>query len=202
MKEKYYNEKQLKILSLYTSDYNARFHLRKIAREIKGDTKTISISLKRLEKLGVIISEKRGKHKEFMLNFNFKNPFTSYFLTMAEIHKATEFLKENFKIQKIFEIIKEKGNVIIVFGSYAKGLETKGSDLDILIVNGKIDMETIEKIENLYGIKISPIHFSEEEFIQMQKNKETFFKEVLNAHVILKGFEFFVENTMRNYYGL
>ena len=200
MKEKYYNEKQLRILSLYTTDYTAKFHLRRIARIIKTDTKTTSINLKKLEDLGIIISEKTGKHREFMLNF--RNPLVHYFLIMAEVYRTVELLKKNFRIRKIFEMAEDKANIIILFGSYAKGLATKESDLDVLIIDGNLDPTTAEKIENLYGIKISPVHLSKEEFTRMQRNKEVFFKEILTTHIILKGFEFFVETTWRNYYGL
>jgi len=200
MKEKYYNEKQLRILSLYATDYTAKFHLRRIARAIKADTKTTSINLKKLEDSGIIISEKTGKHKEFMLNFS--NSFTRYFLIMAEIYRNIEFLRKNFRIRKIFEMIENKAEVIILFGSYAKGSATEESDLDVLIIDGDLDSKTAEKIENLYGIKLSPISLTKKEFTRMQKNKEVFFKEILAAHIILKGFEFFVETTRRNYYGL
>ena len=198
MKEKYYNKNILEILSLYTSDYSARFHLRKISNLIGKDTKTTSLNLNRLEKIRVLNSEKIGKHKEFSLNT--KNRLTKYFLIMSEIYRTVEFLRKNFKIRKIAELVTDRVEVAVIFGSYAKGLATDDSDLDLIIVNGNLN-EIVNDIENLYGIKISPKYFSKREFIRSQKNKDSFFIEILNSHIILNGFDFFINTTWRNYYG-
>ncbi|MEM5811661.1 MAG: nucleotidyltransferase domain-containing protein [Candidatus Aenigmatarchaeota archaeon] len=198
MKEKTFDEKMLEILSLYTSNYEAKIHLREITRKIKTDTKTASLNLKKLLELKVLKSAKIGKHKEFFLNN--ENIVSKYFLIITEIYKSFTFLSTHFKIFKIFEMLEELADGIIIFGSYAKNIATKESDLDLLIINGNIESKRMEA-ENLYGIKISPKYFSTKEFIRAQKVKDILFIEVLSSHIILKGFELFVNTTWRNYYG-
>ena len=119
---------------------------------------------------------------------------------MSEVYKTIEFLRKNFKIKKIAELITDRAEVAVIFGSYAKGLATNVSDLDLIIINGNLN-KIINEIENLYGIKISPKNFSKKEFIKSQKNKDNFFIEILNSHIILNGFDFFINTTWRNYYG-
>ena len=51
----------MEILSLYTQDYRAKYHLREIAKILKKNHATIHPHIHNLEKDGILSSENRGK---------------------------------------------------------------------------------------------------------------------------------------------
>ena len=76
----------------------------------------------------------------------------------------------------IFEDILEKSNLIILFGSYAKGIPKENSDIDLY-------METKEKIRNdLFNIKTGKFNCN-----------DLLIKEIIKNHVIIKGTELYYE---------
>ena len=200
MKEKYINDNTLKILGLFLDDYKKFIHIREIARKIKADTKTTSSYIKKLENLRIVNTKYIGKHKEVYLNTT--NSLTPYFLILSEVYRCINFLKKNFKIKRIVEEVANEGYSLIIFGSYAKGIANEESDLDLILIDGKISEDKIEEIEESYGIKISPYTISKKQFANMQRKKDSFFREILGSHIIIKGFSFFVLSTWKYYYEL
>ncbi len=83
--------------------------------------------------------------------------------------------------------------IFAVFGSYAKGLETKKSDLDILLIIPSKESEGIfeNAIRKIYApVKKSPIIVTSDEFMEMIKsNKFNVGTEAKKHHVILYGAE-------------
>ena len=87
--------------------------------------------------------------------------------------------------------------VMIVFGSYAKGTETKGSDLDIFIIApAKEDIPALEKVAQQYtkakkGIVVVDVHG----FLEMIKNQNTLNvgNEARKHHILLYGAETYYE---------
>ena len=84
-------------------------------------------------------------------------------------------------LEEITKKIDEK--LIILFGSYAKGLAKKDSDIDIYIdtLNSKIK-KNAEKINKKFSVKIGKYD-----------NKSLLIKEIEKSHVIVKGVEEFYE---------
>ena len=73
--------------------------------------------------------------------------------------------------------------MIILFGSYAKGLENKNSDIDIYI-----DSTNIKLKKNLRTI-YDDLSFQIRKF----NNRDLLIKEIIKNHVIIQGGETFYE---------
>ena len=111
-----------------------------------------------------------GKSKTIGLNT--KNPIVKAHLIISSDEEKKEFLEKQPIIRKISNEIKAK-DIVLLFGSYAKGKETEKSDIDLLIINkdGKKSI-SLSKHELLYQKKINPIFLTRKEFKNMLKDKE------------------------------
>ncbi len=95
-------------------------------------------------------------------------------------------------ISKIVAKIKEaySPEKIILFGSYAYGNPTRGSDIDLLIVKNTKDrvidrMVQIYKMIDIRKIDLSPFVVTPEELKQRLEIGDHFFKEILSKGVVL-----------------
>ena len=84
------------------------------------------------------------------------------------------------------EVEKRASGILVVFGSYARGEETRNSDLDIFLI-GKIGELT--DLEELWRIKINTVKSTKGKF----DKGNNFIKEIIKNHIVLKGVEDFVE---------
>lgn len=182
------HNKYHEILKQFLGDFNRQIYGRNLIEKVKLSQKNIAITLNELEENNVLISQKAGNMKYFSLNK--ENPLIVRYLMLAEIDSSIEFLRNNPKINHIINAI-IKNQIIVVFGSYAKGLQKKDSDLDLLII-GNYDKKKIREIRENYGIKISIKNTSKEGFIKSMKEKNMLMNEILNNHIILSGYEEFV----------
>ncbi|MDD4353493.1 MAG: nucleotidyltransferase domain-containing protein [Candidatus Nanoarchaeia archaeon] len=134
----------------------------------------------------LIIMETVGKSK--IMKLNSKNPIINFYLTISSEEEKKEFLKKQPIIKKIASELETKA-VVMLFGSYAKGSEKDSSDIDLIIINkdGKKSI-SFSKYETLFNKKINPLFFTENEFIQMIKEKEeNVGSQALKNHIILKN---------------
>src|SRR3989344_7755697 len=145
-------EVHLKILSLYTKGYNKNYYIRKIKKMQKISTRTALLTLEDLEKRTLLTSTRRGKIKTYQIKPDIT---TREYFVMAETYKKINFFQKHLTIKTIIEKIENQiKGMALIFGSYAKGLEKKDSDLDIFVV-GDCNNEKIKEISDIYGIKIS-----------------------------------------------
>ncbi len=131
-----------------------------------------------------------GKSKVIKLNVN--NPVVKAHLTVASDEERKEFLKSQPLIRKICNELKTK-DIVVLFGSYAKGKQNEKSDIDILVVNndGKKSL-SFSKYELLFKKKINPIFISKREFKEMLRDRdENIGKQVLKGHIVLNAIEDF-----------
>jgi predicted nucleotidyltransferase len=81
--------------------------------------------------------------------------------------------------------------VMLLFGSYAKGRQTKTSDIDLMFITNEKDFERkITDIISLLPLKTHILVFTEEEFIRMKDAKKpNVIKEAIDNSIILYGIE-------------
>ena len=83
-----------------------------------------------------------------------------------------------------------------VFGSYAKGIEKKDSDLDIFIA-GDYNSEEIKKVSRNLGIDISVNCYPMETF-EENITKDILLKEILKNHIVFVNAEQFIQKVLKN----
>lgn len=183
------------ILRHYLGDYNQAIYGRNLIGKVSLSQKAIAIALNKLEKGGILRSKKQGNIKFFSLNTD--NPEIKDIILSLEITKKLEFLKKHRKITNIF---KTDDRIVGIFGSYAKSIETKDSDIDIFIIGNKLK-EDYGKRGKLFDMKISIKYFSEKDFINLVKNKNSLVKEIIKDHILIFGLENFINTIWSNHYG-
>jgi len=178
------NNQKLKILEEFSEDYSKRIYGRAIAKKLSLNQKTVSNVLLALEGENILKFAKEGKNKYYFLN-RF-NPHIKEIIKLIEIGKKINFLEKHKNIRRLFdEIEKRSKGICVIFGSYAKGSETKDSDLDIFLAG---DLSSIKDLEETYQISINVIKAK-----KINLENDTILNEVLKNHIVLKGIEEFME---------
>lgn len=158
-------------------------HQRELSKELKTSLTRVQSILKDLRDINAVDYKESGKNHIYFIK---KNIISKSLILNAENYKLMRLLRKYPYLESIFrEIIKiYPKEIIILFGSYAKGREKKDSDIDIYIntTNHKIK-EEIQKIYDALSIKIGK--FNPEDLL---------IKEIIKNHIIIKGGEKFYEN--------
>jgi len=141
-------------------------HLREIARALNESHSTILRKINELLKENVLDYKKEGKNKIFFIKNNLK----------AKKHPELSIILEDIK--KDFS----KG-MIILFGSYAKGIPKKDSDIDIYLETNNNNIKTrVKETNSKLSIKIGKFD-----------TKSLLIKEIIKNHIIIRGLEDFYE---------
>jgi uncharacterized protein len=186
-------ENSLQVITLFTKGFNREYYIREVQRLVKISPRTSQLILEDLESKGILESKLRGKIKTYKLQFN---ETTKRYLILIEQYKILSYLKNNNFIKEIIEKISPHINGIgLIFGSYAKGIEKKGSDLDIFIA-GEYNKDEIKKISKTYGLDISIKCYPIKTF-EKNINQDFLLKEILKNHIIFSNTELFIENVLK-----
>ncbi len=157
-------------------------HVRGIAQELNQSHSTILRKLNKLNKDNVVDFRIQGKNKVFFLK---KNLISYNYVLQSEIYKSTKLTLQFPELGIIFEEILEKTDekLIVLFGSYAKEIPKKHSDIDIFIrTNSRNVKKTVEEINSKIIVKVGDFD-----------NRSLLIKEIIKNHVIIRGYEEFYE---------
>ena len=176
-------ENHLQILTLFTKGFDKEYYIREVEKILKISPRTSQLILDDLENKTILESKTRGKIKSYNLK---KSHLAKEYLILTEMYKRISFLENNLLIKEIISKIEPYINgICIIFGSYAKGIQKKDSDLDIFIM-GSYNEQEINKISKLYKINLSIKNYSKEIF-KKNINKDIFLNEIFENHIILIG---------------
>ncbi|MEK6863354.1 MAG: nucleotidyltransferase domain-containing protein [Nanoarchaeota archaeon] len=169
-------------LEIVESLLRADNYVRGIAKKLNESHSTIFRKLNNLKGKNVIDSRKEGKNKIFYLKDNI---IARSCILQAELHKLTKLLRHNPELGIIFEEILKKTDetLIVLFGSYAKGLAKKNSDIDIYI---ETKNRNVKKI-------VGDIHSKISVKIGTFDTKSPLIKEIIKDHIIIRGIEVFYD---------
>ncbi|MEK6819235.1 MAG: nucleotidyltransferase domain-containing protein [Nanoarchaeota archaeon] len=157
-------------------------HLREIARSLNESHSTVLRKISELQKENILDYKKEGKNKIFFIKNNLKSRNYVY---SAEINKLNKILKKHPELAIIFEDIKKnfRKGMIILFGSYAKGIPKSDSDIDIYLeTNNNNIKNNIKEINSKLNVKIGKFDTG-----------SLLIKEIIKNHIIIRGLENFYE---------
>ncbi len=187
-------ENHLRVLSLFTDGYNRGYHIREVEKLLMISPRTAQLVLEALEHKGIIASTTKGKTKDYLLK---RSTSCQRYMFFAEQYKAITFFEKKLMIKEIIDKISPLiSGIGIIFGSYAKGIEKKHSDLDVFIA-GKCDVPGIRKVSELYGVDVSVKCYPLRTF-EKNVGNDVLLKEILKNHVVFLGLEQFVKAVLRN----
>ena len=173
------DNKELEILGcLFKSDA----HVRELERVIKIPHATLIRALSRMEKQNIVDYKTMGKNKQYFIK---KNLRARKMLEMMESYKLLRIIEKHPFLEPLFlDIIKKcNSELIILFGSYAKGISKQGSDIDVYIETEDLKVKkSIEELNSRLSVKIGK--FSKDALL---------IKEIIKNHVVIKGVEMFYE---------
>lgn len=140
-----------------------------------------------------IVFEKRfGKVLVYSLNVDTHFARTAFYL--YSVDRTVLFSKKHSTINKALkEIPENKIDVLIIFGSYAKGKESERSDIDVLCVTPYQDVvkSKIRSLKHAYNKDFSPLVMDRLEFEKIKKENKEFWSDLIEYGVIFKGHELF-----------
>ena len=187
------SKNEIKILNLYRKNIYLKSTIRNIMKETKSKSyQRIHESTKKLIKKNILKEEKIGNSNLITLKLSRQT-----IINLAYLDEQESFKIPNYKT--IIEIQEIKDFIIVVTGSYAKGTQTKKSDLDLVIItpNNKDIVKIQKKVEHKTMLLIPEIHlyvFTNKDFTEMIQNKEeNYGKEILKNKIILKNAQNYYE---------
>jgi len=157
-------------------------HGRELAKELKTSLTRIQSILNEFKHINVLDYKIEGKNHIYYVK---KNLVSKTFILNAENYKLAKLLRENLTLEPIFKEIVEKypHELIVLFGSYAKFINKKDSDIDIYIATtDKQIKKVVENISSSISVKIT--EFNKEDLL---------IREIIKNHIIIQGGEIFYE---------
>lgn len=175
MEQKDYNMEILNVL------LDGKSHVRSIARRLSTNQMTVSRKLKKLLDKNVVDFKREGRNQVYFIK---DSPEARAFVIMAEQYKLLKCIDKYPYLKSIVKNIQNdrKIRLAVIFGSHAKGLAGKSSDIDIFIETS--DRELKEKysgMDSRLSIKIGKL------------GSNSLSEEIEKNHVIIKGGEIYHE---------
>jgi predicted nucleotidyltransferase len=166
-----------KILALFFLNPGQQYYFSEVARLTKTRQGVVQRELSTLTAAGLLIAETRGRQRFYSVNQ--KNPIFQdlrniVFKTFGVIGQIKEAL----------EPLSKKIQIAFVYGSFARGDEVAGSDLDLFVIGrARLDeiVSALSAVEAAIGREVNPTLYSEIEFKNKWSQKNHFLRSVTNA---------------------
>lgn len=181
-------DNKLKVINYLGKNRGKSFTMLELSKLIDVPYATFYRTIQQMADL--LIIQTIGKSKVVCLNP--VSPALKSYLVISSDEEKKEFLKKQPVINKITSELQTK-DVVVLFGSYAKGNQRDSSDIDLLIINKKGENTiSFSKYALLFKTKINPIFITKSEFTHMLKEKdENVGKQALKGHILLQNPEEF-----------
>jgi predicted nucleotidyltransferase len=167
------------LLVLYFTNPNKKYYLRELERILNFSVGNIRRELIKLESTGLFLSENKGNLVYYYLNKSYPlfKELKSIIFKTSGTPKILHTILEKFKgISQAF-----------IYGSFAKGEEREGSDIDLLIIGevneGKL-VEVISKLERKLQREINYAIYGKEDFKKKKKEGNPFILDIFKRKKI------------------
>lgn len=170
----------IRILKFLLENKSESFSIRELSIRLEIDYKT---TYQLIDKLELSINIKKQSKSNFI---SFK-PILTNEQYLTEQHRLNEVLN-NKTLNIIYSELSQINEqfIILLFGSFAKGKQTKKSDIDLLLIS-----ENSKRIRQQLDILPLPIHITEttnKEFVLMLNSKKfSVVSEAIKNNIVLFG---------------
>jgi len=165
---------------------NEDLHPRAIADRLASNHVTVLRKLRDLEQENIVDFRIEGKNKTYTIKQSLEGRNAAM---IAELYKQSRVISRYPVLRGVFETIRELPDVplALLFGSYAKGLATKESDIDIFLETADPSRKKqLEQTHSLLSVKIG--RFDTDDLLV---------REMMKDHIIIRGVELYFERTGR-----
>lgn len=186
MKNTITKKSNVEILNLFRKNIFLSKTIREIALTAKKDYPTVYNAIKELEEAGILQTKTAGHAK--LCTIQLTNSAISILSFLDEQESLSKSLPN---MNKIMEFKEFEDDILLITGSYAKGTQTKQSDMDLVVIAKDKAFEKqrlLESLTALYMPKIHPIVITYKDFIDMLlEKKASFGKEIFNNRLLLRN---------------
>ncbi len=187
-----------KILKLFFKNPLLEIHQRETSRLAKISPHSAHLYLKEFVKKGLL--NQRAISNMTFYKVNPESEFLFKIFEFFEMEKRERFLSGNKKIARLLteytktllKLSLREIQMVILFGSVARGDWTRRSDIDILTVTGKKNLQReisqiFEAAEKEVGslLKIAPVSSTTEKFVEGTRKKLEFYDELWRDRIVL-----------------
>jgi predicted nucleotidyltransferase len=173
-----------RVLAVLLLEPEAAFHLRELARLTGSHAGTLARELDKLTAAGLLLRSEQGNQVRYQANR--ANPlFDDLAAMFRKTHGVVPALRE------ALAPFGERIAVALIFGSVARGSETTGSDIDLLVLG---ELGFAELVQALYPLQqslqreINPVLYAPAEFRARARAGGVFVRELLDKpKVFLTG---------------
>ena len=185
-----------KILEVFMKSPFKEIHLREIARLSNVSLTNADNSLKLFVKDGMF--KRRNVSNMTFFKPHLESEGLLKIFEFLEIERRKGFYNKNKKIarllqkytQDIIDLSNKGIQMVMLFGSVARGEWTKGSDIDILVVVSKKDKDVIAvldkaKVDVSPLLEIRPVSTTVDKFVEGFSKKTEFYDELWKDRIVL-----------------
>ncbi len=172
-----YRQRVLGVLLLHPE---TGYHVRELARLTGTTAGTLHKELARLAEVGLLLREKQGNQVRYRANRD-----CPVFPELAGLFRKTTGLAN--VLAEALRPRADKIEAALVFGSVARGEETAGSDVDLLIVGRLGFAEAVQALHPAQAKldrEINPVVISRAELQQRIQDKDHFIRQILSQPTI------------------
>ena len=173
--------------------------LKEIMQKTGYSYEPINRIVHKLTKRKILLERKFGKTLVYDLNTKRTESKVAFYVSATE--RTNNFSGKHSSIfAGISEIPEEDAELIILFGSYAKGAAKKDSDIDLLIVSSnsnKVEVD-ITSMKRRYGLEVHPIIIPKIEFVKIKEENKELWDSLIENGIIFKGYEVFYHYAYTN----
>lgn len=195
-----------KIMRLFYGDLDAQFTINEIAKKTRVSYSYVHGQVEEFKSKGILIVEQHANRKNCRPNYHHPEVKISFIEISNQV--AKDFLSRRkkifFVVEKLLSVLPKKTDYnllsVVLFGSLAKGIDVKKSDIDLFIVvsskekyDEAIEIECVA-LSKSFGVEINPVVSEPRSLLAMLKDREpNVGKEILKNKIILFGAEKFWE---------
>jgi len=198
IKQEKLSESELEILKSFFPKAK-ELTLKEIMQKSKYSYEPINRLVHKLAKRKIITEKKFGRTLVYDLDTKKTESKVAFYI--YETERTSKFSKEYSSVYLgISEIPEEDTDLIIVFGSYAKGIAKKDSDVDLLVVSSSKEKAEVDitSIRRRYGFEIHPIIIPKTEFVKIKNENKELWNSLTENGIIFKGYELFYHYAYTN----
>ena len=180
---------KVKILRIL-SEARTAYSLKSLKAETELSLSIVHSSAEELAEEGILLRIK-GTRKERLYKFDTDSPFAAAIFELFKTEKTRQrkeiiFMHTWSVLEDVVSKIKKKSNLIVLFGSQARGDATLNSDIDLLVILGSPQQEILDSIREIQiKNKINPTLLSLTAFNEESKNNTLFYKNIKKDSIIL-----------------
>lgn len=167
---------QQRVLAYLFGQPDRSFFATEIIKLAGGGSGAVQRELARLEDSGLVTITRVGTQKHYQAN-----PASPIFLELCAIAQKTVGLAE--PLRKALKPLEKKILAAFVYGSVAKRQDTASSDIDLMVISGKVTYAdlfgALEEASARLGRQVNPTLYTPQELAKLVKEGSAFTKRVL-----------------------